>query len=119
MLLDNIRSDHKQKTKVVLPIINGFEVVLAEEIVYCKAEENFTRFRLNSGREVMICRALKYYQDILEPLGFLRIHKSYVINLHHVRKYQKGRGGDVTLIDGTELPVSPSQKDALMQHFMK
>ncbi len=119
VLLENIRTSQKQKTKVVLPIINGFEVVEAEEIVFCKAEENFTRFLLNSGREVMICRALKYYQDILEPLDFLRIHKSYLINLQHVRKYNKGRGGDVTMVNEAELPVSPTKKDALLDYFLR
>lgn len=118
VLLANIKTSQKQKTKVVLPIINGFEVVEAEEVIFCKAEENFTRFRLESGREVMICRTLKYYQEILQPLDFLRIHKSYLINLQHVKKYRKGRGGEVTLVDGTELPVSPSQKEALMNYYL-
>ncbi|MDW3192629.1 MAG: LytTR family DNA-binding domain-containing protein [Cytophagales bacterium] len=118
VLLANIKTTQKQKTKVVLPIINGFEVVEAEEIVFCQAEENFTRFYLESGREVLICRTLKYYQEVLEPLDFLRIHKSYLINLHHVRKYRKGRGGDVTMANGMELPVSPAQKDELMRYYM-
>ena len=118
VLLDNIRTTQKQKTKVVLPIINGFEVVEAEEIVYCQAEENFTRFHLESGSEVLICRTLKFYQEVLQPLDFLRIHKSYLINLQHVRKYRKGRGGEVTMVNGTELPVSPSQKEALVKYYM-
>ena len=118
VLLANIKTTQKQKTKVVLPIINGFEVVEAEEIIFCQAEENFTRFYLESGREVLICRTLKYYQEVLQPLDFLRVHKSYLINLQHVRKYRKGRGGDVTMANGMELPVSPTQKDALMRYYM-
>ena len=118
VLLANIKTTQKQKTKVVLPIINGFEVVEAEEIIFCQAEENFTRFYLASGREVLICRTLKYYQEVLQPLDFLRVHKSYLINLQHVRKYRKGRGGDVTMANGMELPVSPTQKDALMRYYM-
>ncbi len=117
ILLDNIRIAQKQDTKVVLPLLNGFEVVMARDIVYCKAEENFTLFRLMEGREILICRTLKYYQEVLEQLEFLRIHKSYLINLSHVKQYRKGRGGDVTMIDGAELPVSPTHKQALLDYF--
>ena len=117
ILLSNIKAGQNQLTKVVLPVLNGFEVVVAEEIIYCKAEENFTRFKLTDGRELMICRTLKFYQETLEPLGFLRIHKSYVINLNHLRKYHKGRGGDVVMIDQSELPVSPAQKEALLNFY--
>jgi len=119
ILLDNIRSTQKQETKVVLPLLNGFEVVVARDIVFCKAEENFTRFRLIDGREVLICRALKYYQEVLEPLDFMRIHKSYLINLLHLKQYRKGRGGDVVMTDGADLPVSPNRKEALLNYFQK
>lgn len=115
ILLENIHISQKQKTKVVLPILDGLEIIRAEDIIHCEAQDNFTRFVLKSAESRLICRTLKYYQAILEPLGFLRIHKSHLINLDHVTKYLKGKGGYVGLSNGAELPVSSSKKNDLLE----
>jgi len=117
ILLQNIRSSQQQETKVVLPVIDGFEVIQAQEVIHCKSEDNFTLFTLENGQQLMICRTLKFYQEILEPLGFLRIHKSHLINLERVRKYIKGSGGFVVMSNGAELPVSPKQKSLLIERL--
>lgn len=117
ILLENIKTTQLQKTKIVLPVLDGMEIIRAEEIIYCEANDNFTRFNLVNQEKPMICRTLKYYQEILEPLGFLRIHKSYLINSEHVVKYSKGKGGNVTMASGEVLPVSPMKKEMLFSHL--
>lgn len=117
ILLENIQVTQRQKTKIVLPVLDGFEIVRAEEIVCCEANDNFTRFILESEEKHLICRTLKHYQEILEPMGFLRIHKSYLINLEFVTKYSKGKGGMVTMSSGLNLPVSPNKKNELLSHL--
>ena len=59
-----------------------------------------------------------YYQQILEPLGFVRIHKSHLINLEKVTRYIKGKGGLVCMSNNTELPVSPAKKWVLLEGLM-
>lgn len=114
ILLENIQLVQKQKTKIVLPVLDGLEIIRAEEIIHCEAHDNFTRFVLRNGEKLLICRTLKYFQEILEPLGFLRIHKSHLINLEHVTKYLKGKGGFVSMSIGIEIPVSPNKKAELL-----
>ncbi|MEL6535550.1 MAG: LytTR family DNA-binding domain-containing protein [Bacteroidota bacterium] len=114
ILLENIHITQKQKTKIVLPVMEGLEIIRAEEILYCEAQDNFTLFHLVEGGTQLICRTLKHYQSILEPLGFLRIHKSFLVNLENVTKYTKGKGGYVTLSNQRELPVSASKKNELL-----
>ena len=117
ILLENIQNHHKQNTKIVLPVMEGLEIIQAREIIYCEADDNFTRFHLDQGKPMMICRTLKFYQNILEPLGFLRIHKSHMINLEKVRKYFKGKGGYVVMENQEELAVSPSKKSLLIDQL--
>lgn len=117
ILLENLRSTQKQKTKIVLPVLDGLEIARAEDIVHCEADDNFTRFTFEEGQKMMICRTLKYYQEILEPLGFIRIHKSHLINADKVRKYIRGKGGMVMMTNGDDLPVSPSKKSLLLEQL--
>lgn len=114
ILLENIRTTGSQNRKLVLPLMEGFDIVRANEILYCEANDNFTCFYFNNGKKSMICRSLKFYDEVLEPLGFCRIHRSFLVNMDVVVRYNKGKGGSVILENGKELLVSNSRKETLV-----
>jgi len=115
VLLENIRTSGSQNRKLVLPLLEGFDIVRASEILYCEANDNFTCFYFKNGNRSMICRSLKFYDQVLEPLGFCRIHRSFLVNLDTVVRYNKGKGGSIILENGKELMVANSRKESLLQ----
>jgi len=117
ILLDNINSLNQDQKKVVLPMMDGFEVVRVGEILYCEAEDNFTCFHFTTGKKELICRNLKFYENALSNLGFCRIHRSTLINLQFVKKYIKGKGGSVILENEKELQVSNNRKKEFLDKF--
>jgi len=117
ILLDNINSLNQDQKKVVLPMMDGFEVVRVGEILYCEAEDNFTCFHFTTGKKELICRNLKFYENALNNLGFCRIHRSTLINLQFVKKYIKGKGGSVILENEKELQVSNNRKKDFLDKF--
>lgn len=116
IIVANSRESKPEKQQVILPTLEGFDVVKMEEIVRLKGNGNFTDVFLTGGRKKMVCRFLKHFTEIL-PHPFLRVHKSHMINIHFVSAYHKGTGGYVTLQDGTEVEVSPAYKDQLLEAF--
>lgn len=119
ILLENIRAKRIDQHKIVLPLQDGFEVVSLKDVVHCEAHDNFTDFYFVSKPKMMICRTLKFYEELLSDSGFLRVHKSHLINLEHVEKYKKGKGGQLIMSNGSAIDVSPNKKDELMLHFEK
>lgn len=117
VLLENIRLDSKQQQKIMLPTMEGFEIITINTILYCEAADNFTKFYFESGTPLMICRTLKYFEDILKEHNFLRIHRSHLINPDFVIRYSKGKGGYVTMKNNKELEVSSSKKKELLELF--
>lgn len=117
ILIENIHTTNKQLHKLVLPVLDGFEVVQIKDIVRCEANDNFTHFYFTSGKHLLICRTLKFYEQTLEDFGFLRIHKSHLINLQYVKKYKKGKGGQAIMSDDSEIEVSPTKKDEFLEKF--
>jgi len=117
ILLENIRTETPRQQKIMLPTLEGFEVVQVADILYCEAEDNFTRFHFENGPPLLICRTLKYFEDVLRPHRFLRIHRSSLVNTEYIVRYAKGKGGSVTLKNNQELEVSPSHKKDLMDLF--
>jgi two-component system LytT family response regulator len=117
VLLENIKLTSDKLKKIVLPTMEGFEVVEVGEILRCEANGNLTDFYLKNGSKKLICRTLKFYEDVLQDMGFLRIHRSHLINLSYVRGYKKGKGGFVTMSDGKEVEVSSQKKQDFLDVF--
>lgn len=96
-----------------VPSVQGIVFVPLQEIVYCKGESSQTSLYLTNKKRILVNRTLKRCEAALEPRGFCRIHKSYLINLSHVRRYIKGDGRCLELSDGSKLDVSNKHKEAL------
>lgn len=62
---------------------SDYQLVTLENIVYLKADNNTTDIKLSNGKIVNAYKTLKHYENTL-PFYFLRIHKSYIVNIHYV-----------------------------------
>ena len=114
IIVENFRETKPEKQQVILPTLEGFEVVKMEEIVRLRGNGNFTDIYLQNGSKKMVCRFLKHFSDIL-PLPFLRVHKSHIVNLGSVKSYNKG--GFLTLNDNSEIEVSATYKEDFLRNF--
>ncbi|WP_348823657.1 LytR/AlgR family response regulator transcription factor [Flavobacterium aestuarii] len=114
IIVENFKESKPEKQQVILPTLEGFEVVKMEEIVRLRGNGNFTDLYLHNGNKKMACRFLKHFSEIL-PLPFIRVHKSHIINLNCVKSYNKG--GIITLNDATEIEVSPTYKEDFLRNF--
>lgn len=102
--------------KITLPQQDGFQVLNVSEILYCKADDNYTEIYL-INKKILVSKTLKYFEEALSGFAFARIHKSYLVNVNEVVKYKKGKGGSVVVSNGKELLVSASRKKELLAYF--
>jgi two-component system LytT family response regulator len=121
-LLHNIsKAGSPLEMRLCLPTLKGFSIVKLEEIVYCEAQRSYTIFRLANNKTIMISKPLFDYDRLLADTIFLRIHKSFLINLMHVREYVRGEGGTVLMSNGMEIEVSRRKKELFLtkvkEHF--
>ncbi len=121
------RSEHQNKlteavynrdrpiTKIGIPTSNGRLFINIQDIVYCKSDGGYTKFigLVEKGRENLLGMAtdsLSKFEEALKNSNFCRIHDSHIINMAYLKAYVNGRGGQVKLMDGTELNVSEGRK---------
>ena len=102
--------------KLTLPQQDGFQILNVDDILYCKADDNYTEIFLEH-KKILVSKTLKYFEDALSEFAFARIHKSYLVNVNEVVKYRKGKGGSVVLSSGKELLVSASKKKQFLSFF--
>lgn len=117
ILLDNIKSNNIQHQKIVLPQMDGFEVVNVNEIIRAEADDNYTHFYLTNGKTYLVSKTLKYFEELLSEFDFIRTHKSHLVNLQYITKYIKGKGGQLRMSDDSIIEVSVTRKKELLDRF--
>ena len=103
--------------KITIPQLNGFEIIETADIMYCKADDNYTEIYFTNNKKKLVSKTLKYIEDSLKDANFARVHKSYLVNVNEIVKYVKGKGGSVVLSNGKEIMVSASKKSDLLSYF--
>ena len=107
---------NKVEGKITLPQQDGFQVLNVSDILFCKADDNYTEIYLEN-KKILVSKTLKYFEEALSAFPFARIHKSYLVNVNEVVKYKKGKGGSVIVSNGKELLVSAAKKKELLAYF--
>lgn len=91
--------------KIILRDTESIHFIETDQILYCRAEGSYTTFYLDNGQNVVVSKNLKEYESLLANQGFVRIHRSYLINCRQIIKYEKAEG-NLVLKGEVIVPVS-------------
>jgi len=100
LLLESLSSDNISFNKVALPTHNGYELQKLGNILYCQADSNYCKIICIDGKELLMSKTLKYVEELLANELFFRIHKSYLVNLNYIIKFDKIDDLKITLTNG-------------------
>lgn len=114
-LMNAFNGKKNELSKLALRDQYAIHLVEINDIIHCKSENNYTLFKLKDGKELLISKTLKEYENLLKSEGFFRPHKSTLINLRHVSKYDKRDGGFIIMADQSVVPLSRFKKDFFMK----
>ena len=118
LFLENLNVNDQHVSKIAFPTHEGFELIHSNQILYCKAESNYCCIKKIDGITKTVTKTLKYVEEILPATSFIRIHKTYVINLNYVVRYNK-INKEVELTNGEKLPVSFRKEEEFINAILK
>lgn len=104
-----------RKKRLTVPVGNELLFLNIDDIVRCHSDINYTTIFKNDKQKIVVAKTLKEFEEMLTGCDFFRIHNSDLINLSFLKSYNRGKGGSVTLTDGTELEVSTRRKDDFLK----
>ncbi|MCP4437423.1 MAG: response regulator transcription factor [Aureispira sp.] len=116
---NNMQNGTKQR--IALPCTDGYLFVNMEDIVRCQSDKSYTLFvinRPNKMEEMWVSKNLGEYTELLEEVGFKRIHRSHLINPSFVEKLIRGRSPQVVMKDGVTINVSTGRKDDILNELL-
>jgi two-component system LytT family response regulator len=100
--------------KLCIADMKGFRVIHLADVIYCESDSSYTVFHLVGGQSIITSKSILEYELLLEQSHFCRIHKSFLVNLQHIKEYIRGEGGSVVLSDGKTVEVSRRKKEAFI-----
>lgn len=118
ILVMNERNLSPGEKKIVLKDLESINILKIKEIVYCEASGIYTTFYTTKNKQIAVSKNLKEYEEILEPLGFLRVHNSFLVNANMIERLEKGDGGFLVMEGGKKIPVSQRKKEVVV-NFLK
>jgi two-component system LytT family response regulator len=114
-LLSNMKTEASGRKKIGIPTLDGIVFEQIDDIIFLESDNTYTTIFFKNKRKEITSKSLGELEELLPQKIFCRIHKSYVININYIKKYYKGRGGNVIMEDGTSIEVSVRKKDEFLR----
>lgn len=115
ILLSNLNIGSHIFSKIALPTHTGYQMEKINHIVYCEADQNYSKVHLLSGKQITVSKTLKHVEELLPDESFFRIHKSTLINLNYVDHYSRVDGHKVRMDNGMTLDVANRRIDEFVK----
>lgn len=106
-------------SKIQLPVSGKIIFVEANDVLYCKAEGNYTTVFLKNDTKYLISKKIKDVITNFPEDDFYRVHKSYYVNLNAVKEIVKNEGLYLILDNGKDIPVSRTKKEELLSRLSR
>lgn len=102
---------HPSNPKIGLPTGERIEFVEVKTIIRCQGESNYTHLYFTTKKPLLVAKSLVEFEELLADHGFIRVHKSHLVNLNHVTSISKNDGGILTMSNGDSVLISRRRKD--------
>lgn len=99
---------NSQNKHIILTIKSKHQLTLApHQIIRCEANSNYTIIH-HQAQQYIISKNLREVSQVLnqQPIPFVRVHQSHLINLHQLKSIHKGKQWQLTMKDGSIINVS-------------
>jgi len=112
-IMHNMSAPTPEEFRLALPTKEGVHYLTPQDIIRCEAMGNYTRFFTTSGKAYLISRTLGEYDALLSPQGFIRTHKSHLVNKKAISFID--HDGFAVLRDNSRVEVSRRRKEEVME----
>lgn len=115
-LVDNIGRKEVKDFRIAVPSSEGFYFFMVDEIFRLQADRSYTHIHLVNRKPFVASKTLKHFEEMLEEFGFIRTHKSHLVNPRHISRLSNDNEF-VLLTDGTKVEVSRRKKDEVQKQL--
>ncbi|MCB9225067.1 MAG: LytTR family DNA-binding domain-containing protein [Crocinitomicaceae bacterium] len=109
-------SDKGREKKIIIKTQTESFYLNVDQIVYFKADGNYSEVITSSNKPILVAKTLKFYEDVMQGYGFLRVHQSYLVNSNHILGLN---GNKLQLKNGNIIEISRRKRVVIQDLFKK
>jgi two-component system LytT family response regulator len=113
-LQENLKNIDQRHKKIILKTSDNIYLVELHSIICCESDGNYTHIHTSDGENILVSKTLKEYEEMITGCGFYRVHKSYLINLAHIKRFEKHDGGYIVLNNDLRVPVASRKREEML-----
>lgn len=116
-LLDYLRVHGNTSKKIPFPVSDGLEFIPVDKIMRCESDGSYCHIYVNDAPNLFLSKTLKQVEGLINNDKFLRVHHSHLVNIDYIKRYIRGKGGQIIMDDNTSIPVSRTRKDGFLDNL--
>jgi two-component system LytT family response regulator len=102
---------NKEDQRIALNTLKETRFVKTGDIIRCESSNNYSTFYLQDGEQLLVCRPIYEFEELLKDYGFIRCHQSHLVNKKFIKSWKKEYGDFLLLTNGNEVPISRNKKE--------
>jgi two-component system LytT family response regulator len=115
----NLGNKNNGIKRICIPTTGQLHFFYSNEILRFESLGNYTQIFLKEKQKILVAKTLKEFDEMLHGFGFFRIHQSHLINMDAIKSFNRGKGGEVVMMDGVVLEVSVRKRDEFLKAMMQ
>jgi len=117
-MIQNFKND--QQATLSVPSLNGYIFLKVADIRYIKADGSYTEIYAVSKAPITVSKNLKYFESALVSFSqFVRVHRSYLINVQQIKRFDKTDRGLIVMNDDAEIDLARDRRDEFFKLLEK
>lgn len=113
-LKTNLQPGNFSGKKLVIKTHENIYLVDIDTITHCLSDTVYTTIFTSDSKSIMTSKPIKDYEEMLSGFGFFRVHRSYLINLSHIKRFEKREGGQIILTNNYQIPVATRKREEML-----
>jgi two-component system LytT family response regulator len=102
---------------IAIPTIYGYKVIKESDIIAVRADGSYCEVSLKGVHNVVISKNMKSVEAAVDPKNFMRVHRSYIVNLNEISEFHRGDGGYVVMSNGDRVEVGITNRNAIQERL--
>lgn len=102
--------------RISVPVAEGLVFLNLAGVIRFEAQGSYTLVVREVDSDLLLSKNLQALENMTRQGGFIRVHRSHLVNKSHIVKYFKGEGGELQLSNGHRIPVARNRRDNFLDN---
>lgn len=104
--------ENNQPKTLSIPTAAGYQFIKIDNLMYIKADGSYTHVFSTNEKPITVSKNLKYFESALDGYTqFIRVHRSCLINLQQIKKFDKQNRGEIIMNDNAIIDLARERRD--------